>query len=339
VFNYFFFLRESYRLWGNVEKYFRGGQATWRCIGAHVLYMLGKYCYRHTLIISNTYFFSTATVVTWTRLDGTVVRTFPFLLKLLIFSAYTSTFSFCYVTEDSDTFIFRVRQSFDVSEERDFFRVKVLTFRLPLVPLSSASRWTLTFRRIVVPLSSGSSNVLTFRRIVISSGSKYWRSDVLLCLYLRRHAKPWRFGGSCCLYLQGQATSWRFGGSCLLQGQSIDVPTSSCAFIFGVTESLDVSEDRGAIIFRVKLRLDVSEDRSTFMFRVKQSKTILLDPEDEGTTNLRNVGNYSLIYTVSQSIRPDSSAPSLREVLIPQFWCRHENVTCIWGMWSYRRKK
>jgi len=58
---------------------------------------------------------------------------------------------------------------------------------------------------------------------------------------------------------------------------------------------------------------------STFIFRVKQSKTILLDPEDEGTTNLRNVSNSSLIYTLSQSTRPEPTAPSLREVLIPQF--------------------
>jgi hypothetical protein len=55
------------------------------------------------------------------------------------------------------------------------------------------------------------------------------------------------------------------------------------------------------------------------MFRFKQSRTILHDPEDEGTTNLRNAGSYSLIYTVSPSIRPEPSTPLLQEVLISQF--------------------
>jgi hypothetical protein len=35
---------------------------------------------------------------------------------------------------------------------------------------------------------------------------------------------------------------------------------------------------------------DVSKEHSVFMFRVKHSKKN--DPDDEGTTLLRNVGNY-----------------------------------------------
>jgi len=60
-----------------------------------------------------------------------------------------------------------------VLEDRDFFRVKVLAFPRPVLPLSSALRKALTFRRIVVPLSSGSSKIWTFRWIMLSSGSKY----------------------------------------------------------------------------------------------------------------------------------------------------------------------
>ena len=62
IFNTFFF-RKSCRLWDNVEKYSRRGQATWRYITARALCMLSKYGYRHTLIISSTYFFSAARVV------------------------------------------------------------------------------------------------------------------------------------------------------------------------------------------------------------------------------------------------------------------------------------
>jgi hypothetical protein len=54
----------------------------------------------------------------------------------------------------------------------------------------------------------------------------------------------------------------------LFQGQSIDVSTSFCAFVFGDAQNLDVSEDRGAFILRVKQRLEVSEDRDFFRVKV-----------------------------------------------------------------------
>jgi hypothetical protein len=66
---------------------------------------------------------------------------------------------------DLGAFIFGVKQRLVFSEDRDFFRVKVLTFPRPALLLSSASRKALTFRRFVVLSSSGSSKVLTFRRI------------------------------------------------------------------------------------------------------------------------------------------------------------------------------
>jgi hypothetical protein len=46
---------------------------------------------------------------------------------------------------------------------------------------------------------------------------------------------------------------------------------------------------------------DVSADRAAFIFRVKKSKKNtqelfeVRDPEDEGSTLIRNVGNYLLI--------------------------------------------
>jgi hypothetical protein len=77
----------------------------------------------------------------------------------------TSCFAFIFsvtqsldVSVDCGAFVFRVKQNFDVSEDHAFFRVKVLMFRRPLVPLSSATRKTFTFRKIVLPSSSGLNN-------------------------------------------------------------------------------------------------------------------------------------------------------------------------------------
>jgi len=47
---------------------------------AHVLCVLNNWGYRHTLRICNTYCFSTATMVAWTRLDITFIRALPVLL-------------------------------------------------------------------------------------------------------------------------------------------------------------------------------------------------------------------------------------------------------------------
>ena len=58
--------RKSYRLWDNVEKYCRTRRATDNTAHAHCV--LEKWVYRHTLRICNTYCFSTATMVTRTRL-------------------------------------------------------------------------------------------------------------------------------------------------------------------------------------------------------------------------------------------------------------------------------
>jgi len=56
----FFFA--SYRLWDNMEKYARAGQAR-DDSKAHALCMLDTSDYKHTLRICNTYWFSTATMV------------------------------------------------------------------------------------------------------------------------------------------------------------------------------------------------------------------------------------------------------------------------------------
>ena len=50
---HFFFFRKSWCLWGSVEKYCRGGQATGGNM-AHAHCMLDTYGYRHTLRICNT---------------------------------------------------------------------------------------------------------------------------------------------------------------------------------------------------------------------------------------------------------------------------------------------
>ena len=62
-----FFSRKSCRLWDNVERYCRAGQATDDNM-AHARCMLGNQRYKHTLKICNTRSFSTATTVPGTRL-------------------------------------------------------------------------------------------------------------------------------------------------------------------------------------------------------------------------------------------------------------------------------
>jgi hypothetical protein len=63
---FFFFFRKSCLLWDKVEKYCRTGQATDDNM-EHAHCMLDTYGYKHTLIIYNTYCFSTTTRVvrTW----------------------------------------------------------------------------------------------------------------------------------------------------------------------------------------------------------------------------------------------------------------------------------
>jgi len=76
------FFGKSYRLWSNVET--RGAttrQATGEYNTAHVLCMLGNKGYRHTLGTYNTYFLSTATMVTRPHLKVTSTRTVPIILN------------------------------------------------------------------------------------------------------------------------------------------------------------------------------------------------------------------------------------------------------------------
>jgi len=61
----FFFLK-SCRLWDNVEKYCRAGQATDGNM-AHAHCMLDTWGYKHTLTICNTHYFSTTTIVSKKR--------------------------------------------------------------------------------------------------------------------------------------------------------------------------------------------------------------------------------------------------------------------------------
>jgi hypothetical protein len=63
-------LKKSRRLWDNVEKYRIAGQAT-DGNTAHAHCMLDNYGYKHTIRICNAYGFSSATMVTWTRLSIT----------------------------------------------------------------------------------------------------------------------------------------------------------------------------------------------------------------------------------------------------------------------------
>jgi len=76
VFNNFF-PRKSCRLWDNVEKYCRAGQATDDNM-AHA------HCkgYTHTLRIRSTYYFSAAKKVTRTHLDATFIHTLHVLSKI-----------------------------------------------------------------------------------------------------------------------------------------------------------------------------------------------------------------------------------------------------------------
>ena len=63
-----FFFRKSCRLWHNMEKYCKTGQATYDNM-EHVQCMLCTWRYKHTLRICNSYCFSTATMVALTRLS------------------------------------------------------------------------------------------------------------------------------------------------------------------------------------------------------------------------------------------------------------------------------
>ena len=66
-----FSFRKSCRLWDNVEKYWRAGQAADDNM-AHAHRVLDTQGYRHTLRMCNTYCFSTASMVTRTRLIVTL---------------------------------------------------------------------------------------------------------------------------------------------------------------------------------------------------------------------------------------------------------------------------
>ena len=69
------FLRKSCHVWDNVEKCVRAGHATDDSIIR--LCMLHNYGCRHTLRMCNTCFFPMSTVVTRTRLNVTLIRTWP----------------------------------------------------------------------------------------------------------------------------------------------------------------------------------------------------------------------------------------------------------------------
>jgi hypothetical protein len=71
MFKNFSFFRKSCCLGDNVEKYGSAGQATDENM-AHALCTLDIQGYKHTLRIRNTYCFSTATMVTQTRLIVTL---------------------------------------------------------------------------------------------------------------------------------------------------------------------------------------------------------------------------------------------------------------------------
>ena len=68
---FFIFFRKSCRLWDNVEKYCRAEQAT-DYNTAHAHSILDIWGYKHKLRISNTYCFSTATMVARMRLNVTL---------------------------------------------------------------------------------------------------------------------------------------------------------------------------------------------------------------------------------------------------------------------------
>jgi hypothetical protein len=71
IWNSVTFFSKSRRLWENVVKYCRAGQATDGNL-SRVHCRLDTYDYKHTLIICNAYCFSTATVVAWTRVNVTL---------------------------------------------------------------------------------------------------------------------------------------------------------------------------------------------------------------------------------------------------------------------------
>jgi len=64
-------------MWKNISEETGHG---WQHYEARALCMAQNFGYRHTLGICNTYCFSTATLVTRTRLNVTFVRTLPVLL-------------------------------------------------------------------------------------------------------------------------------------------------------------------------------------------------------------------------------------------------------------------
>ena len=80
-----FYLRKSWLLWHNVEKYFRARQATDDKM-AHALCMLNAQGYKYTLRICNTYCSSTAKMVTRTRLSVTlhVQRLYTGSFKMIV---------------------------------------------------------------------------------------------------------------------------------------------------------------------------------------------------------------------------------------------------------------
>jgi len=69
--------RKSYRLWDNVEKNCRAGQATDNST-AHAHCMLGTWRYRHTPRIRNTYYVYTAREFTPTRLNVSFSSELPY---------------------------------------------------------------------------------------------------------------------------------------------------------------------------------------------------------------------------------------------------------------------
>ena len=69
--NFFFYFRKSCRLWDNVERYSKTGQATDDNM-AHEHCMLDTWCYKHTLRVCNAYCFTTATMAVWTLLSATL---------------------------------------------------------------------------------------------------------------------------------------------------------------------------------------------------------------------------------------------------------------------------
>jgi hypothetical protein len=82
-------LKKSCRLWDNVKKYSRAGQVIGDSM-AHAHCILDTCRYKHTLTISNSYWFSAATVVARIRLHVTS--------HLICLSCYPSTQVFFHVS-------------------------------------------------------------------------------------------------------------------------------------------------------------------------------------------------------------------------------------------------